>query len=101
MFSEDPTLPDGKTKKLFYNISSWKDTGNKELRDFFKFIKTNVPQNNFTQDLAMQVKKAIQNANIRRQYMTLQMEMSLKYNEGKKFFENVPVNQNVYKKGCR
>lgn len=32
--------------------------------------------------------------------MTLQMEMSLKYNEGKKFFENVPVNQNVYKKGC-
>lgn len=33
--------------------------------------------------------------------MTLQMEMSLKYNEGKKFFENVPVNQNVYKKGCR
>lgn len=81
---EDPNLPDDKTKKLFYNISSWKDTGNKELRDFFKFIKTNVPQNNFTQDLAMQVKKAIQNANIRRQYMTLQMEMSLKYNEGKK-----------------
>lgn len=81
---EDPTLPDDKTKKLFYNISSWKDIGNKELRDFFKFIKTNVPQNNFTQDLAMQVKKAIQNANIRRQYMTLQMEMSLKYNEGKK-----------------
>ena len=81
---EDPNLPDDKTKKLFYNISSCRDTGNKELRDFFKFIKTNVPQNNFTQDLAIQVKKAIQNANIRRQYMTLQMEMSLKYNEGKK-----------------
>ena len=54
---EDQSLPDGKTKKLFYNISSCKDTGVKELRDFFKFIKTNVPQNNFTQDLAMQVKK--------------------------------------------
>ena len=101
MFSEEPTLPDGKTKKLFYNISRWQATGNKELRDFFKFLKTNVPQNDFTQDLARHVKKAIQNANIRRQYMTLQMEMNLKYNEGKKFFENVPVNQNVYKKGCR
>ena len=58
---EDQSLPDDKTKKLFYNISRWQATGNKELRDFFKFIKTNVPQNNFTQDLAMQVKKAIQN----------------------------------------
>lgn len=32
--------------------------------------------------------------------MTLQMEMSLKYNEGKKFFENVPVNSKVDEKGC-
>ena len=80
--SESPELPDDETRKIFYNISSWEKNKNEGIRNFLEFIKTNIPKDTFTKQLEHHAEKALQNVDIRRQFMTLEMELRSRYKEG-------------------
>lgn len=81
-FRESPELPDDETRKIFYNISSWEKNKNEGIRNFLEFIKTNIPKDTFTKQLEHHAEKALQNVDIRRQFMTLEMELRSRYKEG-------------------
>ena len=80
--SESPELPDDETRKIFYNISSWEKNKNEGIRNFLEFIKTNIPKDTFTKQLEHHAEKTLQNVDIRRQFMTLEMELRSRYKEG-------------------
>ncbi|MDY4210138.1 MAG: hypothetical protein SOX64_01825, partial [Treponema sp.] len=44
--------------------------------------KTNIPKDTFTKQLEHHAEKALQNVDIRRQFMTLEMELRSRYKEG-------------------
>lgn len=75
-------LPDDETTKVFYNISQFEKHPNKEVRTFFEFIRTNKPADSFTHTLSKYAAEAKQNADYRRQYMRIEVELSDKYHEG-------------------
>lgn len=81
---EDGTLEDDETEKLFYNIAEWETFENEDLKNFFKFIMTNIPCDEFTRNLNDQVMIVRQNAKYRRQYMTMEMYGTERFREGQK-----------------
>ena len=81
---QDDSLTDDETEKLFYNVGKWEDSDNSDVRNFFKFIKTNEPCDEFTRSLSGQVMIARQNAEYRRQYMTMEMYGTERFREGQK-----------------
>ena len=81
---QDDSLTDDETEKLFYNVGKWEDSDNSDVRNFFKFIKSNEPCDEFTRSLSGQVMIARQNAEYRRQYMTMEMYGTERFREGQK-----------------
>lgn len=79
---ECPGLSDDETTKVFYNINQLEKNTNKAVRTFFQYIKTNIPSDSFTQTLSKYTAEAKQNADYRRQYLRLEVELSDKFHEG-------------------
>ena len=75
-------MPDDRTYNLFYNIQACSTVAGRELRNFLEFIKTDRPTDTFTQTLAEKVKQTKQNAQYRRNYMTLEMKEIERYQQG-------------------
>lgn len=80
--SQDTSMPDDRTYNLFYNIQACSTVAGRELRNFLEFIKTDRPTDTFTQTLAEKVKQTKQNAQYRRNYMTLEMKEIERYQQG-------------------
>lgn len=78
---EDASLPDDETTKLFYNISQWKTNKNHDIQNFFHFILTDIPTDDFTKNISSHVSDAKKNADFRRLYMTIEMEMQMQIEE--------------------
>ena len=81
--NECPELPNDRTARLLYNIEEYEKLDNLALKEFLKYIKTNIPNNDFTVRLSQKVEEAKQNAEYRKAYMTLEMRETERFYEGK------------------
>lgn len=79
---EKADIGDDETTKVFYNISQLEKHSNINVRNFFNFIKTNIPADDFTEILNKYTFIAKQNADYRRQYMRLEADYVDRLNEG-------------------
>ncbi|MCR5725790.1 MAG: Rpn family recombination-promoting nuclease/putative transposase, partial [Treponema sp.] len=69
---EEPgILLNDRSYKVFYNISSWEDVRDSELRAIYKLILENQSSTDFTDELRKQMNYARQNVQYRQGYMTL------------------------------
>ena len=69
---DDPSLSlNDKTKKIIYNASGYNNEENAELRAFMKFITTNEPTDDFTNNLVKQVEKVKYNEIFRTEYLKM------------------------------
>ena len=76
-------LNDG-THKIFLNTKGDKSDINKELKSLLEYFDGSEPESEFTRRIDRKVIAARKNERWRREYMSLQMEMNLKYREGLK-----------------
>ena len=76
-------LNDG-THKIFLNTKGDKSDINKELKSLLEYFDGSEPESELTRRIDRKVIAARKNERWRREYMSLQMEMNLKYREGLK-----------------
>ena len=76
-------LNDG-THKIFLNTKGDKSDINKELKSLLEYFDGSEPESELTRKIDRKVIAARKNERWRREYMSLQMEMNLKYREGLK-----------------
>ncbi len=76
-------LNDG-THKIFLNTKGDKSDINKELKSLLEYFEGSEPESELTRRIDRKVIAARKNERWRREYMSLQMEMNLKYREGLK-----------------
>ena len=76
-------LNDG-THKIFLNTKGDKSDINKELKSLLEYFDGSEPESELTRRIDIKVIAARKNERWRREYMSLQMEMNLKYREGLK-----------------
>ena len=76
-------LNDG-THKIFLNTKGDKSDINKELKSLLEYFDGSEPESELTRKIDIKVIAARKNERWRREYMSLQMEMNLKYREGLK-----------------
>ena len=76
-------LNDG-THKIFLNTKGDKSDINKELKLLLEYFDGSEPESELTRKIDRKVIAARKNERWRREYMSLQMEMNLKYREGLK-----------------
>ena len=76
-------LNDG-THKIFLNTKGDKSDINKELKSLLEYFDSSEPESELTRRIDRKVIAARKNERWRREYMSLQMEMNLKYREGLK-----------------
>ena len=76
-------LNDG-THKIFLNTKGDKKGINKELKSLLEYFDGSEPESELTRRIDRKVIAARKNERWRREYMSLQMEMNLKYREGLK-----------------
>ncbi|MCT7399509.1 Rpn family recombination-promoting nuclease/putative transposase [Eubacterium sp. LFL-14] len=76
-------LNDG-THKIFLNTKGDKSDINKELKSLLEYFDGSEPESELTRSIDRKVIAARKNERWRREYMSLQMEMNLKYREGLK-----------------
>ena len=76
-------LNDG-THKIFLNTKGAKSDINKELKSLLEYFDGSEPESELTRRIDRKVIAARKNERWRREYMSLQMEMNLKYREGLK-----------------
>ena len=76
-------LNDG-THKMFLNTKGDKSDINKELKSLLEYFDGSEPESELTRRIDIKVIAARKNERWRREYMSLQMEMNLKYREGLK-----------------
>lgn len=79
---ELPEIGDDETTKVFYNICQLEKHPDKNVRNFFNFIKTDIPTDEFTETLSRYTSIAKQDIDYRRQFMFLSTEFSDKLKEG-------------------
>lgn len=79
---EDTEIKDDEITKIFYNLSRLEKNHSKAVRTFLDFIKTNIPKDSFTEILRHYTDQAKLNADFRRQYMRLEMELSDSFHDG-------------------
>ena len=60
---------DDKTHKLFYNASAYKKETDPEIYAFLQYVRTNVPEDDFTAGIFENVEKAKENEQFRSEYM--------------------------------
>lgn len=60
---------DDKTQKLFYNASAYKKETDSELYAFLQFVSTNIPEDEFTDEIFAKVEEAKKNEQFRSDYM--------------------------------
>ena len=60
---------DDKTHKLFYNASAYKKESDPEIYAFLQYVRTNVPEDDFTAGIFENVEKAKENEQFRSEYM--------------------------------
>ena len=76
-------LKDG-THKIFLNTKGDKKGINKELKSLLEYFDGKEPESDLTKQIDEKVIAVRKNTRWRREYMSLQMEMNLKYREGLK-----------------
>ena len=76
-------LNDG-THKIFLNTKGDKSDINEELKSLLEYFDGSEPESELTRRIDIKVIAARKNERWRREYMSLQMEMNLKYREGLK-----------------
>ena len=76
-------LNDG-THKIFLNTKGDKSDINEELKSLLEYFDGSEPESELTRRIDRKVIAARKNERWRREYMSLQMEMNLKYREGLK-----------------
>ena len=76
-------LNDG-THKIFLNTKGDKSDINKELKSLLEYFDGKEPESDLTKQIDEKVIAVRKNTRWRREYMSLQMEMNLKYREGLK-----------------
>lgn len=76
-------LNDG-THKIFLNTKGDKSDINEELKSLLEYFDGSEPESELTRKIDRKVIAARKNERWRREYMSLQMEMNLKYREGLK-----------------
>ena len=76
-------LNDG-THKMFLNTKGDKSDINEELKSLLEYFDGSEPESELTRKIDRKVIAARKNERWRREYMSLQMEMNLKYREGLK-----------------
>ena len=76
-------LNDG-THKIFLNTKGDKSDINRELKSLLEYFDGSEPESELTRRIDRKVIAARKNERWRREYMSLQMEMNLKYREGLK-----------------
>ena len=76
-------LNDG-THKMFLNTKGDKSDINEELKSLLEYFDGSEPESELTRRIDIKVIAARKNERWRREYMSLQMEMNLKYREGLK-----------------
>ena len=72
------------THKIFLNTKGDKSDINKELKSLLEYFDGSEPESELTRKIDRKVIAARKNERWRREYMSLQMEMNLKYREGLK-----------------
>ena len=74
---------DDKTHKLFYNASAYKKETDPEIYAFLQYVRTNVPEDDFTAGIFENVEKAKENEQFRSEYMRCNIHDFDKLEEGK------------------
>lgn len=84
--SYDQISYDDGTHKVFININAYDniDDIDKDLRSFLKYLKTGNPQDDFTYEIDNTVKYNRQNADWRKQYMTVALEIEYEKREARR-----------------
>ena len=79
--NQDILLND-KAYKIFFNASNYDRMETEAEKDFFRFLKDGKTSSNFTKYLENLITTAKQNIRWRQQFMTFEMELNYRYNEG-------------------
>ena len=74
---------DDKTHKVFYNASAYKKETDSEIFAFLQYVRTNVPEDDFTAGIFENVEKAKENEQFRSEYMRCNIHDFDKLEEGK------------------
>ena len=74
---------DDKTHKVFYNASAYKKETDPEIFAFLQYVRTNVPEDDFTAGIFENVEKAKENEQFRSEYMRCNIHDFDKLEEGK------------------
>ena len=79
------SLQDG-TKKVIINAEAFKDTKNKELKEFLEYLKTGKTKSEFTREIEAMIQTVKQNEQARQEYRLMStFEMDARY---KGIYEN-------------
>ena len=76
-------LIDDKRKTIFVNILGDRRNIRPEMKRLLDYLETGNPSDNFTKNLQSKVENLRRDHEWRENYMTLEMKMDLKYEEGK------------------